>query len=141
MPVEENERARRHALLARHYAAENRHEIEKIMDTFAPDATMIYNRQVYQGVDAIALAHAYFGFSNQGAFAHPTNTIDRESISDRDIIVEGTFRGKHIGEFLGFAPTEREVELPFVAIYEFDHAGKLISERVVMNIAPLGAPA
>ena len=45
----------------------------------------------------------------------------------------------HIGEFQGFAPSGREVELPFVAFYRFDGAGKLVAERVVMNLGPLGA--
>ncbi len=30
---------------------------------------------------------------------------------------------------MGFAPTERDVELPFVAFYRFDNNGKLTSER------------
>ena len=32
-------------------------------------------------------------------------------------------------EFLGFPPTGRDVELPFVAFYRFDANGKLTSER------------
>jgi predicted ester cyclase len=51
--------------------------------------------------------------------------------------VEGRLRGKHVGEFQGFPPTGRDVELPFVAFYRFDDAGKLVSERVVMNLGPL----
>ncbi len=54
-----------------------------------------------------------------------------------EIVIEGRLCGKHVGEFQGFPPTEREVELPFVAFYRFDVAGKLTSERVVMNLGPL----
>jgi len=45
--------------------------------------------------------------------------------------------GAHGSEFLGFQPTGRAVELPFVAFYRFDDDGKLSSERVVMNLGPL----
>ncbi len=45
--------------------------------------------------------------------------------------------GKHSNEFFGYAPTERDVELPFVAFYRFDNNGKLTSERVIMNLGPL----
>jgi SnoaL-like polyketide cyclase len=59
--------------------------------------------------------------------------------SDDAIRGEGRLCGKHVGEFLGFAPTNRDVELPYVTFYRFDDAGKLASERVVMNLAPLRA--
>ena len=54
-----------------------------------------------------------------------------------ETVIEGRVCGKHSSEFLGFPPTERDVELPFVAFYRFDPNGKLISERVVMNLGPL----
>ncbi|GAA1797337.1 hypothetical protein GCM10009682_18690 [Luedemannella flava] len=50
---------------------------------------------------------------------------------------EGRLTGRHSGEFLGLAPTDHEVELPFVAFYRFDADDKPASERVVMNLGPL----
>jgi len=50
---------------------------------------------------------------------------------------QGSLCGTHANEFLGFTPTSRAVELPFVAFYRFDQRGKLVSERVVMNLGPL----
>jgi SnoaL-like polyketide cyclase len=63
--------------------------------------------------------------------------IDHEHFTGAETVVEGRILGRHGGEFLGFAPTGRDIELPFVAFYRFDGEGKLTSERVVMNLGPL----
>lgn len=140
MPIDEGERARRRALIEAHYAAENAHDLERIMATFSPRGEMLYNRQSFPEPEAIRLAHGYIGFSDAaGAFAGIHNEIDAEHFTDDEIVVEGRLCGTHAGEFQGFAPTGRAVELPFVAFYRFDAAGKLVSERVVMNLGPLGA--
>ena len=76
-----------------------------------------------------------------GALTGLRTTIDAEHLTADEIVVEGRLRGTHAGEFLGFEPTSRDVELPFVAFYRFDEDGKLVSERVVMNLGPLGAGA
>lgn len=130
--------ARRHALLHAHYAAENDNDLDRIMKTFAADTELIYNRQTFPDHATIRLAHEYIGFAGSGAFANPQNLIDHEHLTDDEVIVEGRLCGKHVGEFQGFAPTQRDVELPFVAFYRFDADGKLVSERVVMNLGPLG---
>lgn len=138
MPIPERERARRHGLLLAHYAAENAHDLERVMTTFSPQAEMIYNRQSFPEGDGIRLAHAYIGFAGSaGAFSGIHNEIDGEHFTDDEVIVEGRLCAQHTGEFQGFAPTGRAVELPFVAFYRFDDRGKLISERVVMNLGPL----
>ena len=147
MTVTESERARRQALLDKHYAVENDGDIPGIMATFAPDAVMEYNGVPFPSPDTIEAAHLYLGFTDAaGAFDKPQNHIDRVSFTDTDVVVEGRLAGKHVEEFLGFAGTGRDVVLPFTAFYEFDEAGLLASERVVMNLGPLnpdfmGAPA
>lgn len=128
----------RHALLHAHYAAENDNDVDRIMKTFSSDAELLYNRQAFPDHASIRLAHEYIGFAGEGAFANPQNFIDREHLTADEIIVEGRLCGKHVGEFQGFPPTQRDVELPFVAFYRFDTDGKLVSERVVMNLGPLG---
>lgn len=140
MPIEHSERERRRALLRAHYKAENEPDLDAIMRTFAADAEMVYNRQSFPTDASIRLAHGYIGFSSaRGAFSGIHNVVDREHFTDTEIVVEGRLCGRHCGEFQGFAPTDRDVELPFVAFYAFDAAGRLVSERVVMNLGPLGA--
>jgi hypothetical protein len=138
MPIDAQERKRRHALLQAHYAAENDHDIERIMNTFSKDGVMLYNRQSFPSDETIRWAHGYIGMTAApGAFGGLFNVIDAEHFTDDEIVVEGRLTGKHSSEFLGFPPTDREIELPFVAFYRFDAQGKLTSERVVMNLGPL----
>jgi predicted ester cyclase len=128
-------------LLHAHYEVENRHDLDGIMRTFSPDGEMLYNRQAFSDGETIRMAHAYIGLSpTDGAFRGIRNVIDREHFTADEIVVEGRLCGTHTGEFQGFPPTGREVELPFVAFYRFDASGKLTSERVVMNLGPLGTP-
>ena len=137
-PVDDRERERRRALVRAHYAAENDHDLERIMGTFSEDAVMLYNRQSFPGGEAIRLAHAYFGMSAApGAFGGFRSVVDQEHFTDTEIVIEGRACGRHNNEFLGFPPTLRDFELPFVAFYRFDADGKLTSERVVMNLGPL----
>jgi len=74
-----------------------------------------------------------------GAFSSLRAVIDQEHFTDAETVIEGRVRGMHSAEFLGFPPTGRDVELPFVAFYRFDANGELSSERVVMNLGPLRA--
>jgi hypothetical protein len=140
MPNTDTDRARRRALLDAHYAPENGHDLDGVMRTFAPNAEMLYNGQAFRDHDGIRAAHTYIGMSSDhGAFRNLLTVRDREHVTDDEIVVGGRLCGTHVGEFQGFAPTHRDVELPFVAFYRFDADGKLTSERVVMNLGPLGA--
>jgi len=140
MPIDERERERRRALVRAHYAAENDHDLERIMRTFSPDGVMLYNRREFPSDETIRWAHGYIGLTAaDGAFSGLRNVIDEEHFTDTEIVIEGRACGHHSSEFLGFPPTGRDVELPFVAFYRFDAKGKLTSERVVMNLGPLQA--
>ncbi len=138
MPIDAREHERRRALIKEHYAAENDHDLDRIMDTFADDGVMHYNHLPFEGDEGIRGAHILIGMSaSPGAFSGVRAIIDEEHYTDQETVVEGRMCGKHSNEFLGFAPTERDVELPFVAFYRFDNNGKLTSERIVMNLGPL----
>ena len=139
MNVDAKERDRRRALLKAHLEAEGMGNLTAVLATFATKTEMIYNRQVFANHEAIREAHAYMGFSGEGAIMDMSAAVDRESFTDDEIVVEGRMLGIHRGEFQGFPGTGRRVELPFVTFYRFDAGGKLESERVVMNLGPLGA--
>ena len=139
MEIDAKERDRRRRLLAAHYAAENAHDLEGVMRTFSGEAEMLYNRQRFSDDSSIRWAHGYIGLSDvPGAFADIRTERDHEHFTAEEIVVEGRLCGKHVGEFQGYAPTQRDVELPFVGFYKFDAAGKLVSERIVMNLGVLG---
>jgi len=140
MPITDSEKARRRSLLKTHYDIENSHDMNGIMATFSPDGEMLYNRIPFKDPQSIRDAHVLIGFSGtDGALEDLQNCIDVEHFTEDEIIVEGRLCGKHVGEFLGFEATGRNVELPFVAFYHFDKTDKLISERVVMNLGVLVA--
>lgn len=137
--IDDKERKRRRALLHAHLAAEFAGNLNEILATFAPKTEMVFNRQPFHEHDHIRMAHAYMGFSREGAIEDLQAVIDRESFTDDEIVVEGRMLGIHLTEFQGFPGTGRRVELPFVTFYHFDADGKLVSERVVMNLGTLGA--
>ncbi len=140
MPISTDEQNRRRALLAAHYAAENDRDLDRIMATFASGAEMIYNGQRFSDPESIRWAHGYIGMSAiAGAFTALEAIRDHEHVTADEIVVEGRLCGKHTGEFQGYPPTARDVELPFVTFYRFDASGLLTSERVVMNLGMLGA--
>ena len=138
MPINDAERQRRRDLVRAHLAAENQHDLDAVMSTFAEKTEMIYNRASFTDHDAIRNAHIYIGMSPiDGAISGLEVITDAESFTDDHIVIEGRLCGKHIGEFRGYEPTLREVELPFVTFYRFDSTGKLASERVVMDLGAL----
>jgi len=139
MSVNHAERERRRGCLKRHADAENNGDAETLMDTFAPDAVMTYNGVPFATHEHILAAHRYMGwFDDEGAaFQSVTMSVDRESFTDEDIVVEGRVNAVHKADFLGFPPSGRPVELPFVTMYRFGADGRLTSERVVMNLGPL----
>ncbi len=140
MHVTDGEETRRRALLKTHYDVENDHDMNGIMATFAPDAEMLYNRIPFTDPQSIRDAHRLLGFSGtDGAFEDIHHYIDAEHFTEDEIIVEGRLCGRHVGEFQRLEATGRNVELPFVAFYDFDKNDKLISERVVMNLGALVA--
>ena len=134
MPIDAPERIRRRELVRAHLAAENQHDLDRVMSTFAAKSEMIYNRDSFTDHNDIRNAHIYIGMSATADAISALEVItDVESFTDDDIVIEGRLCGKHVGEFRGYAPTQREVELPFVTFYRFDPDGKLTSERVVMR--------
>ena len=140
MPIDTAERERRRQLVRTHLAAETHHDLDAVMNTFAEDTEMIYNRDSFKDHDAIRGAHVYIGMSPEGGAISGLKVVtDTESFTDDDIVIEGRLCGKHVGEFRGYEPTHREVELPFVSFYRFDRDGKLASERVVMDLGALRA--
>lgn len=138
MPISQAEQDRRRALIKQHYLVENNHDMDGVMETFAPDGQMDYNRQSFTDLETIRLAHGLIGFGMEGgAIDNVVNQIDAEHFTDDEIVIEGRMCGKHVGEFQGMPATGRDIEMPFVGFYRFDERDKLVSERIVMNLGAL----
>jgi hypothetical protein len=142
MAIDQAERERRRKLLQAHLETENAHDLAAIMETFSNDAEMVFNLDSFKGQEAIARAHAGFGMSGShaGAIEGLRVLADKEYFTDDEIIIEGRVVGRHVRDFAGLPPSNAEISLPFITVYRFDSAGKLASERVVMNFAAFGKP-
>jgi steroid delta-isomerase-like uncharacterized protein len=66
----------------------------------------------------------------------PDLQIDIDSMrhADDGVFIEARIMGTHDGEWSAIAPTGRRVEIPGVAIFEFDD-DRFVCENVFMNIA------
>ena len=59
----------------------------------------------------------YFYHIAFDATAETTNTI----FADGQAVVEGYFVGKHIGDFAGIPPTNKDVRVPLCVIYDLEN--------------------
>ena len=132
------ERERRRRLLKAHLDAENAHDLTAIMGTFAQNAEMTFNSIAYRDPESIARAHAMFGWAGDGALENARVFVDSETFTEEEIVIEGRVVGKHVRPLVGFPPTHNEVTLHYATVYRFDTSDKLVSERIVMNLGPIG---
>ena len=115
-------------LLARHTDAENGHRLDDTLATLTPDCTF---EDVALGLTLTGHAGAaeYYRMWWDGLDV----TVDVEdvlTVADQPIVVaETTWRGHHIGPFLGVDATNRPVRVPVVIIARLE-AGLLAHERL-----------
>ena len=58
-----------------------------------------------------------------------TNTV----VTETNALVEANFIGKHIGEFAGIPPTNKQVNVPLCVTYDLNNEGLIQSARVYMQ--------
>jgi hypothetical protein len=132
------QRDRRRVLVTAHVGEENAHDLPGILATFSAGAQMVVNGLVFRDDDSIRQGHIDFGLSSTMSGLEDTRVLpEREYFTPDTILIEGKVAGRHVGPVAGFPATNRDVELPYLAFYRFDAAGKLVSERIVMNWGPL----
>jgi steroid delta-isomerase-like uncharacterized protein len=117
-------------LLQRHVRAESSRDLGGTLATLAPDCVF----------EDMALGETYVG--HEGATRHYLmwweglhTTAQSERLfwtSGGGAVAEATFLGRHDGEFLGVAPTGREVEVP-VAVFIGFRDGLMTGERLYWN--------
>lgn len=138
MSINESERRRRRTLVHAHMAAENAHDVDGVLKTFADDTEMIFNGLSVRDHGMIHHLHSQFAFSpDRGAISGTVLVADREHFTDDEIVIEGRLCGRQVTDWGAYPASGRDVELPYVAFYRFDSDGKLSSERVVMDFGPL----
>ncbi len=141
MPIGRTERERRYRLLQVHTEAENDHDIDAVMATFAPHAEMVFNGLRFDDLASIRAAHIGFGMSSAPApLLGVRQEILRVSYSDRYVIVEARLYAVHAETFYGYPPSNQQIVMHNTAAYLFDETDKLVSERIVMNWGPFAIP-
>jgi len=126
-------RAEREAIVRRHMEAENVHDFDAVIDTFAhPRYELVATDQVHDGEAAV---RAYFR-ETRTAFPDQRNELISLRHADDAVIVEFWLLGTHEGPLLGIEPTGREFRCRMTAFFLFDERG-LVCERVYFDAATI----
>jgi len=129
----EHLRAEREAIVRRHMEAENVHDFDAVIGTFAhPRYELIATGQVHDGEAAV---RQYFR-DTRSAFPDQRNELISLRHADDAVIVEFWLLGTHRGELLGLAPTGRAFRCRMTAFFVFEGRG-LTCERVYFDSATI----
>lgn len=122
-------RQRREAIVNEHAEAENRHDIEATIATFAHPRYEV-NGVPSDGEEAVRelLQGLMAGLPDLQA------ELGKMRHADDAVFGEGLITGTHDGEWSGIPPTGRHVEIPIVGIFEFD-GDRLLCEKVYFDMA------
>jgi steroid delta-isomerase-like uncharacterized protein len=122
-------RAEREAIVRRHMEAENVHDFDTVIGTFAhPRYELVGTGQVHDGEAAV---REYFR-TTRAAFPDQRNELIALHHADDAVIAEFWLLGTHRGPLGGLAPTGRTFRCRMAALFLFDGA-KLVCERVYFD--------
>jgi predicted ester cyclase len=121
-------------LLNEHLAAENEHDLDRIMATYSASPMIELNGSRIEGSAAVREFHRSFGFggSKEASFSDIHVAERRRHRTGDAIIIEQTLSAMHTGLWRGIAPTGRAVSISVCTVYEFEN-GKLARENVYLD--------
>jgi steroid delta-isomerase-like uncharacterized protein len=124
-------RARREAVVRTHMEAENVHDYDTVLGTFAhPRYELMATGQVFDGEDEV---RRYFAAS-RGAFPDQRNELVSMRHSDDAVVVELDLLGTHLGDLRGAPPTGRTFRSRMAALFIFEDRGDgIVCERVYFD--------
>ena len=124
-------RARREAVVRRHMEAENVHDYDTVLATFAhPRYELMATGQVFDGE---AEVRRYFEVSRT-PFPDQRNELVSIRSTDDAVVVELDLLGSHLGPLAGVEPTGREFRSRMCALFVFEDDGDgIVCERVYFN--------
>ena len=130
---DESRAGARLAVLAEHLRAENAHDVDAIVATFAPGAALVLNGERFDRPGVIRVVHERLGFAPGGGFADLRIEELARYTEGAAIVLEQRLTGRHTGSWEGIAPTGRAVEIPVCTVYLFDDRDRLALERVYFD--------
>jgi steroid delta-isomerase-like uncharacterized protein len=113
--------------------AENAHAFADAIGFFHhPRYELLATGEVYDGAERLG------DLMRENVTAFPDFRFDAEHLHHADdaIVVEGTFRGTHLGTWRGLPATGRRVAFPMVIVFPFD-GDRMLGERLFFD---LGTP-
>lgn len=124
-------RARREAVVRQHMEAENQHDYDTVIATFAhPRYELMATGQVFDGE---AEVRQYFAAS-RGSFPDQRNELVSLRSTDDAVVVELDLLGTHDGPLRGIEPTGKTFRSRMIALFIFEDAGPGITcERVYFD--------
>ena len=125
------------SMLFRHLAAENAHDMAGTLATVHPDCVFrdMATGQVFPG-RAGAERHYRQWWDAFGYVVERSPIGSAQWIDDETYVAEPQYTGRHVGDFLGLAPTGRGFTLPFVVFVKF-RDGLFVEERFYYDLATL----
>ncbi len=137
MTTSADSRAFHLALVEEHLEAENRHDLDHLMETFGRQPSFGLNDLKLEGNDAIRALYDGFGFGDRGGFSNLACQVVRRHIGDDSITVELMLQGLHTGEWQGIPATGKAFGVPACAVFDFDEENRIAAERVYLDMGLL----
>jgi steroid delta-isomerase-like uncharacterized protein len=131
MPITDDLRERRLAVVREHMESENEHRFDDTLETFAhPRYELIATGEVYDGPDAVA---EYYR-RTRTVFPDQRNENTVLHATDDAVIAEFDLLGTHEGDLRGVPGTGRSFRCRMCAIFEFEAGTDRIEcERVYFD--------
>ena len=127
---------RQRAAVAEHFALENAHDWPKVVATFTapnPVFELVPAGAKMSGHEGIAGAYHILDTALPDVRITVVKGSDVPGYSVREILITG----KHTGDYFGVPGGGRKVKIEMACFFEFDAAGRLITERVYFDNARL----
>ncbi len=118
-----------------HLAAENAHDLDRIMATYVETPVIELNGHVIEGRALVREFHQGFGFAGSGVGSFSKLRVDERHRHDAGpvIVIEQTLSAVHTGTWQGIEPTGRAVAVHVCTVYVFGADGRLARERVYFD--------
>lgn len=111
---------------------QNRHRIERLEEFFHPDF-INHLEDSEQPSELNAVERARIVFSHMfAAFPDLRVTIQDQVAESDKVVTRKLFRGTHQGEFMGLAPTGRQVEFAVIDILRLE-SGKVVEHWAIQD--------
>jgi len=122
------------ALLNEHLAAENEHDLDRIMATYTASPVIELSGTSIEGQAAVREFHRSFGFGGgDGVSFSDVHITERRRYRTPDaVILEQTLTGRHTGTWRRVPATGRAVSVTLCTVYQFEE-GRLAREHVYLD--------